>query len=74
MKLRRNMLAGLLLLGCCVNIGCMTPIYSPNADHRAKQLIYQSENLRHVPKIWERVWHLELPDLATPYRTHGGVI
>jgi hypothetical protein len=74
MKLRRKMLAVLLLLSCVVNFGCMTPIWSPNADRRAKQLIYQSENLRHIPNIWERLWHLELPDLGTPYRTHGGVI
>jgi hypothetical protein len=37
-------------------------------------LIYQAESLRHIPEIWERIWGLELPDLATPYRVHGGVI
>jgi hypothetical protein len=37
-------------------------------------LIYQSESLRHIPEIWERFWGLDLPDLATPYRVHGGVI
>jgi hypothetical protein len=74
MKLRRKMLAGLMLLACVVNVGCLTPIWSPNRDVRARQLIYKSEDLRHIPEIWERVWNLELPDLATPYRTHGGVI
>jgi hypothetical protein len=55
-------------------VGCFTPIWSPNPDVRARQLIYQAESLRHIPEIWERIWGLELPDLATPYRVHGGVI
>ena len=50
------------------------PIWSPNPDTRARQLIYQSESLRHIPEIWERIWGLDLPDIATPYRVHGGVI
>lgn len=74
MKLRRIVLASLLLLGSVVNLGCATPIWNPNPNIRARQLIYSSESLRHIPEIWERVWGLELPDLATPYRTHGGVI
>jgi hypothetical protein len=55
-------------------MGCMMPIWSPNPDVRARQLIYQSESLRHIPEIWERIWGLDQPDLATPYRVHGGVI
>ena len=43
-------------------------------DPRARQLIFHSEDLRHVPEIWERAWSLEMPDVITPYRVHGGVI
>lgn len=52
--------------------GGVLPIYSPNRDIRARELIF--EYLRHVPEIWERAWGLEMPDAATPYRVHGGVI
>jgi len=45
-----------------------------NSDTRARQLIFHSEDLRHVPEIWERAWKIEMPDVATPYRTHGDVI
>jgi len=69
----RNLLwATLLLAG--TTLGCIVPQYSSNHDIRARQLIFQSEDLRHVPDIWERAWALEMPDVATPYRTHGGVI
>ncbi|MCA9084022.1 MAG: hypothetical protein KDA81_08205 [Planctomycetaceae bacterium] len=74
MKLRRRILVCLLLASTSVNIGCALPIWSPSPDQRARQLIYASESLRHIPEIWERIWGLELPDLATPYRVHGGVI
>ncbi len=74
MKLRKRFVAGLLLTMMCLNVGCALPIWSPSPDARAKQLIYASESLRHIPEIWERIWGLELPDLATPYRVHGGVI
>lgn len=43
-----------------------------DAAIRLRQEVYSSEELRHVPEIWERAWALEMPDLATPYRTHGG--
>jgi hypothetical protein len=74
MNLRRRLLAGMLLVCTTVNFGCAMPIWSPNPDIRARQLIYSSESLRHIPETWERIWGLELPDLATPYRVHGGVI
>jgi hypothetical protein len=63
-----------LLLVASVQVGCIVPIYSAARDERARQLIFVSEGLRHIPRIWERVWGLDMPDLATPYRTHGGVI
>lgn len=74
MKIRTRLMAGLLLACTAFIAGCATPIWNPNPDIRARQLIYQSESLRHIPEIWERIWGLELPDLNTPYRVHGGVI
>lgn len=74
MKIRIRLLTGLLLASTALTAGCAMPIWSPNPDIRARQLIYQSESLRHIPEIWERIWGLDLPDLATPYRVHGGVI
>ncbi len=61
-----------LLMG--FQVGCFVPIWSPNPDLRVRQLIYQSESFRHIPEIWDRIWGFDMPDLATPYRTHGGVI
>lgn len=74
MKTRTRLTAGLVLAACFLIKGCAMPIWNPNPDTRARQLIYQSESLRHIPEIWERIWGLELPDLSTPYRVHGGVI
>ena len=54
--------------------GCVVPIWSANPDIRVKEMIYQSENYRQIPEIWERIWFLDMPDLETPYRVHGGVI
>ena len=71
---RRATLAAALMASAAANSGCIVPIWSPNPDERVRQLIYQSENYRHVPRIYERFWGLDMPDLATPYRTHGGVI
>ena len=72
--MRKIVLSSIQAVRCAVQIGCVVPIYSSSADIRTRQLIYVSEGYRHIPEIWERVWGLELPDLATPYRTHGGVI
>ena len=70
----RLYIALLLLAGSLGQIGCIVPIYSSSPDVRARQLIFASESYRHVPEIWERIWGLDMPDVATPYRTHGGVI
>ena len=67
-------LAVLLTIAACVQVGCIVPIFSSSPDVRARQLIFASETYRHVPEIWERIWGLDMPDVATPYRTHGGVI
>jgi hypothetical protein len=71
----RSWLLSLALLPMVLSsVGCALPIYSSSSDTRARQLIFTSENLRHIPEIWERIWFLDAPDTATPYRTHGGVI
>ena len=72
--MRKLVCFGLLLLTSAVQVGCIMPIYSSDPATRARQLIYASESLRHINDIWERIWGLDMPDLATPYRTHGGVI
>jgi hypothetical protein len=72
--MRNLLLSGLLAYTIAANVGCILPIYSANPDQRARQLIYTSENLRHVNEIWERTWFLDMPDFCTPFRTHGGVI
>ena len=71
----RSLLA-LTVLAASVSFssGCVIPIWSANPDIRVKEMIYQSENYRQIPEIWERTWFLDMPDLATPYRVHGGVI
>ena len=72
--MRKVILRTILAAACLAQVGCILPIYSSSADIRTRQLIYVSESFRHINGIWERIWGLELPDLATPYRTHGGVI
>jgi hypothetical protein len=73
--MRKHVLIGLLMLsGVAAQVGCITPIYSSSPDVRSRELIFTSENYRHIPEIWERIWFLDHPDFMTPYRTHGGVI
>jgi hypothetical protein len=73
--MRKQALTGFLMMAAAITqIGCIVPIYSSSPDVRARELIYTSENYRHIPEIWERIWFLDMPDLMTPYRTHGGVI
>lgn len=64
----------LVMLAASIQVGCIVPIYSSSPDQRARQLIFVSEGYRHIPEIWDRIWGLDMPDVATPYRTHGGVI
>lgn len=72
--MRTLVLGGMLAAAVIANVGCVVPIYSSNPDVRARELIITSENLRHIPEIWERAWFLDMPDFCTPFRTHGGVI
>ena len=72
--MRKFVLAGLLLAPAVTQVGCVLPIYSTTRDDRVRELIFTSENLRQIPEIWERIWFLDMPDLGTPYRVHGGII
>jgi hypothetical protein len=72
--MRIVLLGGLLIAAVVPNVGCIVPIYSSDPAVRARELINTSEDLRHIPEIWERAWFLDMPDTETPYRTHGGVI
>lgn len=54
--------------------GCIVPIWHADPAERVRQMIYSSESIRQIPEIWDRVWGFDMPDVATPYRTHGGVI
>lgn len=71
----RNLLTAMLvglLLGS--SVGCIIPAYSADPIRRTQQLIYTSEDLRMILDEWERIWMLDMPSHATPYRTHGGLI
>ena len=72
--MRKCLFASMMLVTLAIQSGCIVPIWSASPDERVRQLIYSSENYRHIPKIWERIWFLDQPDFETPYRTHGGVI
>lgn len=73
--MRNRLYVGVVLLvGSLGQLGCIVPIWSSSPDIRARQLIFASESYRQIPEIWERMWGLDMPDVATPYRTHGGVI
>ena len=73
-KLRVAFAFAVLGGAAAIQTGCVVPIYATEREERARQLLYVSENLRHITRIWERIWFLDLPDTATPYRTHGGII
>jgi len=72
--MRKLLLA--LTLGLLVSstTGCLIPAYSGDPVRRTQQMIFTSENLRLILDEWERLWMLDQPDHATPYRTHGGLI
>ncbi|MBA2117343.1 hypothetical protein C5Y96_17650 [Blastopirellula marina] len=71
----RNFIIALLLgFALMSNTGCFLPIYSADPSVRTTELIYTSENLRHVLEEWQRIWFLDQPSHLAPYRTHGGII
>lgn len=71
----RNFIVALLLTTAgLMNTGCLIPMYSGDPSRRTTELIYTSENLRHILDEWERIWFLDQPSHLTPFRTHGGII
>ena len=71
----RRLFCGLLLaVALSTSTGCFVPIYSGNPIHRARQLLFTSENMRMILEEWYRMWFLDMPSHLTPYRTHGGLI
>jgi hypothetical protein len=72
--MRRLLLATVLGLAVCANVGCLIPIYSGDPAIRTKELIFTSENLRAITDEWERIWFLDMPSHLTPRRVHGGIM
>jgi hypothetical protein len=70
----RKLLFSLAGVAAVTQVGCFVPIYSSSPDIRAREMVYNSEDLRQIPEIWERIWGLDMPSLMVPYRVHGGVI
>ncbi|MEX0702509.1 MAG: hypothetical protein WD069_10485 [Planctomycetales bacterium] len=44
-----------------LGVAAVVPIYSDDPDERARQLIFVTPELAHIPELWERTWGLELP-------------
>ncbi|MGH7135149.1 MAG: hypothetical protein ACREHD_05370 [Pirellulales bacterium] len=72
--MRNLLLAVLLGLSIGSSVGCLIPAYSGDPVRRGQQLIWTSEDLRHLLDDWERIWFLDQPDHLSPYRTHGGIM
>lgn len=72
--MRKVLLAIFLGLSISSSVGCLIPAYSADPVRRAQQLIWTSEDLRHILDDWERIWFLDMPSHLTPYRTHGGIM
>lgn len=72
--MRRLIIAALLAVALSNSVGCFLPIYDADPAVRARQLIYTSENLRNLREEWHRFWFLDMPDLQSPVRTHGGML
>jgi hypothetical protein len=72
--MRNLLMAALVGLTLGSSAGCIIPAYSADPVRRTQQLIFTSEDLRHILDDWERIWMLDMPSHATPYRTHGGII
>ena len=66
----------LTILSLCLSsfVGCFLPIYSPRPERRVQQLLFTSEDMRHVVEEWERFWFLDQPSHMSPVRVHGGII
>ena len=73
-NMRRFITAALLGLALTTSVGCFLPAYDADPAVRARQLIYQSEDLRALREEWQRFWFLDQPDHSKPLRTHGGIL
>jgi hypothetical protein len=72
--MRKVLLAALGGFLVASSLGCIIPLYSGDPNRRVQELIWTSEDLRHLLDDWERIWMLDQPTHTTPYRTHGGLI
>lgn len=72
--MRRYLIAAIMGIALISNVGCFLPAYDPDPSVRAKQLMYESENMRNVREEWKRFWFLDQPDHQNPFRTHGGIL
>ena len=73
-NMRRFITAALLALALTTSVGCFLPAYDADPAVRARQLIYQSEDLRALRQSWQRFWFLDQPDHSKALRTHGGIL
>ena len=44
------------------------------AQRQLRKLLKESESIRHIPEVWERMWFIDLDDDEAEFRKHGGVI
>jgi hypothetical protein len=72
--MRRLLVAAALCLSLSATTGCLLPAYSGDPPRRSQQLLYTSEDLRHILDEWERIWFLDQPSHMAIYRTHGGIM
>ncbi len=72
--MRRLLFAALLGVVVSSNVGCFLPIYSAEPDRRARQLLFNAEDMRMMLDEWERIWFLDQPDHMSPFKLHGGII
>ena len=70
----RKLLITATILAATSQVGCFVPIYSSSPD----VLRGNSSTFRKAFGTFRNrgsgFWGLDMPDLETPYRTHGGVI
>jgi hypothetical protein len=72
--LHKFFLAVLLGLFILTSTGCVHAIFSGDPVRRNNQLLYKSQDMRHIKDEWERFWMLDQPAHTTPFRTHGGIM
>ncbi len=70
----RRWCALIVLAGMALgNAGCLINIYSSNPDERMHELLNNSEDLRTIREIWERIWFTDQPSHLNPQRITGGI-